>query len=190
MLWTWIYFPRALSFFSCSVLQQSHDPGSGTISNQFHDGSASKRYEIQIIKWDSDPYLRVKLAFIVGFRYFCLWSLRKVKCFKKINRKKLHKARDEGKLRPNSGDPRSLVSSTPRPCRLSRTGRGTAQRHGTATALCEVMSWGFELCWYLFFFFFCFCFYYQVLPPQLLSLTATLLLRPLQWLCFREKQDL
>lgn len=42
----------------------------------------------------------------------------------------------------------------------------------------------------IFFFFFCFCLYYQVLPPQLLSLTATLLLRTLQWLCFREKQDL
>lgn len=54
MVWIWTYFPLALSFFSCSVHQQSHDQGFGTLGNQFFDMPASRRYEIQIIKRDSD----------------------------------------------------------------------------------------------------------------------------------------
>lgn len=151
MLWTWTYFPFALSFFSCSVLQQSHDLGSETINNQFHDGSASKTHEIQIIEQDSDVYLQIKLAFLIRFLYFCPSSVGNVSNVQNHNGKKLHKVSNEEELWPNSGNPWSLVSSTPCPCCLSWTGRGTAQCHGTATALHEVMSRGFELSWYLLF---------------------------------------
>lgn len=151
MLWTRIYFLLFLSLFSCSVLHQSHDLESEIINNHFHKGSASKRYGILIIKWDSDFYVQVKLAVIKGFLYFCLSSLGMSKMFKKHNGKKWHKVNRKGKLWLNLGDPWSGVSSASPPFCASWTGRGTAQHCGTATALHEVTSREFQLSCCLFF---------------------------------------
>lgn len=83
MVWILTYFPLSLSFFSCSVLQISHNFRSRTPDNQFCVGSASKRYEIIPSGFrylsQGKAYFRgaetiANCIFFLRFLYSCLWS--------------------------------------------------------------------------------------------------------------------
>ena len=137
MLQTWTYFPFALCCFFRSALQQSHDLGSGNVSNRFHDRSASKGYEIPagfrcLSPGKADISHRISV-FPCDSRG--MWVMQK-----RIG-KKLLKVSNKAKLWPNSREPWSLVSSTPHPCCLSH--------RGTVTSLHEVLSGDLSCLWAL-----------------------------------------
>lgn len=153
MVWILTYFPLSLSFFSCSVLQISHNFRSRTPDNQFCDGSASKRYEIIPAGFrhlsQGKAYFRgaETIANCIFFYDFCILACDPlwIQVMQTYNGKKLHEVNSEGDVLLNSWDPWSLVSRTLCPCCLRWVGRSTAQHHGTAAAFHWVTSWGFEL---------------------------------------------